>query len=101
MPCYNDGSLYKLENTGGVARVIEDWARNLKLNPDSLTTQQLYEHRHLTVGEYVSKFRKGRIIRVFPSEALTMLVEEVLRKKIVGGVNLRKLLESNREKFRK
>lgn len=65
--------------------MLEDWARNLKLNPDSLTAQQLYTHRHLTVEQYIGKFRKGRLSRVLPTEALSMSVEEVLRKKIVGG----------------
>ena len=80
---------------------IENWARKLNLNPNSPTTQQLYANRDLTVAQYVSKFRKGRILRVLPAEAKIMSVEEVLRKKRVGGRNVRKLLESTREKFKK
>ena len=80
---------------------IESWARKLNLNPSSPTTQQLYANRDLTVAEYVAKFRKGRILRVLPEEAKMMSVEEVLRKKRVGGRNVRKLLESTRQKFKK
>lgn len=80
---------------------LEQWAKRLKLNPTSATTQQLYENRHLTVPEYVSRFRKGRILRVLPAEALVMSVEDMLAQKRVGNINVRKLLESNRPKFKK
>lgn len=77
------------------------WAKKLNLNPSSPTTQQLYANRYLTVAEYIARFRKARILRVVPSEALDMSVEEVMQKKMVGGRNVRKLLESTRQKFRK
>lgn len=77
------------------------WAKRLNLNPNSPTTQQLYANRHLTMAEYIAKFRKARILRVLPTEALEMSVEEILQKKRVGGRNVRKLLESTRQKFKK
>ena len=80
---------------------IERWARKVKLNPNSLTTQQFYENRNLTVDQYIGKFRKGRINQVLPEEAKTMTVEEALRKKRVGGRNIRKLLGSGHRKFKK
>lgn len=80
---------------------IEQWAGRLKLNPSSPTTQQLYVNRHLTVAAYISKFRRGQLNRVIPAEARDLSVEDALRQKLVGGVNVRKLLESNRAKFRK
>lgn len=80
---------------------IEQWAKRLKLNPNSPTTQQLYDNRHLTVAEYTAKFRKGGINEVLPNEAKTMSVEEALEKQSVGGRNMRKLLASGRDKFKK
>lgn len=80
---------------------IEHWARKLKLNPDSATTQQLYANRYLTVAEYIGKFRQGRILAILPEEAKLMSVEETLHKKIIGGRNIRKLLVSRRDKFKK
>lgn len=80
---------------------IEQWAGRLKLNASSPTTQQLYSNRYLTVAAYISKFRRGQLNRVVPAEARELSVEEALQQKLVGGVNVRKLLESNRTKFRK
>jgi hypothetical protein len=80
---------------------IEQWAKKLRLNPDSSTTQQLYDNRHLTVIEYIAKFRKGSINEVLPSEAKAISVEEALEKRFIGGINIRKLLASGREKFKK
>jgi hypothetical protein len=80
---------------------LERWAQRLKLNPDSETTKQLYENRHMSVEAYVGRFRRGRLNEVLPAEALQMTVEEALRQQVVGGRNLRKLLASTREKFQK
>ncbi len=80
---------------------LEQWSKQLKLNPDSDTTKQLYRYRHLAVQEYVGRFRKGALNEVLPGEALQLTVEEALKQGIVGGRNLRKLLASGREKFRK
>ena len=96
-----------------MTETIDQWAGRLKLNASSPTTQQLYTNRHLTVNSliillermmpaaYVSKFRRGQLNRVIPAEARELSVEEALHQKLVGGVNVRKLLESNRAKFRK
>lgn len=80
---------------------IETWAQALKLNPDSDTTQQLFACRTMSVQEYISRFRKGRLREVLPAQALTMSVETALKQRTVGGVNLRKLLTAQREKFQK
>lgn len=80
---------------------IERWARKMKMNPNSPTTQQFYANRHLTVEEYIAKFRKGRVKQVLPEEAKTMSVEEALQKRKVGGRSIRKLLGSGHSKFRK
>lgn len=80
---------------------LERWARKMKMNPNSPTTQRFYANRHLTVQEYMAKFRKGRINQVLPTEAKTMSVEEALQKRRVGRRNIRKLLGSGHSKFRK
>lgn len=80
---------------------LETWAQQLKLNPDSVTTQQLFACRLLTVQEYVGRFRKGHLREVLPTEALEISVEKALQQQRIGGVNLRKLLTAQREKFRK
>lgn len=59
-----------------------------------MTSQQLYVNRHLTVEEFVGKFRKARLNRILPSEALKMTVEEALSRKIVSQKNVRKLLDA-------
>jgi hypothetical protein len=81
--------------------ILELWAQALKLNPDSTTTQQLFACRTMSVQEYIGRFRKGRLREVLPAQALSMSVEAALQQKIVGGVNLRKLLTAQREKFQK
>jgi hypothetical protein len=80
---------------------LELWAQQVKLNADSITTQQLFACRTMSVQEYVSRFRKGRLREVLPTEALSMSVEVALQQRMVGGVNLRKLLTAQREKFQK
>ena len=80
---------------------LQRWARKVKLNPNTPTTLQFYANRHLTVQEYIAKFRKARLKNVLPAEALPMSVEDALRKKIVGDRNVRKLLTSGNEKFKK
>ena len=83
-------------------REFERWDREYNEgNLSSPTTCQLYEHRHLTVEEYIAKLRKGRISRVLPAEAKTMLVGEALKSATVGGRNVRKLLVNLRDKFEK
>ncbi|MCB0197147.1 MAG: hypothetical protein KDJ65_34690 [Anaerolineae bacterium] len=81
--------------------MIERWARKFKLNPDSPTTQHLYENRHLTVEEYVGLFRRGSIKAVLPEEARLLSLEDALQRRVVGTINIRKLLISNRQKFKK
>lgn len=83
---------------------IEQWAIALKLNPDSSVTRQLYEHRSLTVLDYISQFRKGKNVRMIPYRALTMTVEELLHEVKTNrgrfeGVNVRKILIDVRDKF--
>ncbi len=83
---------------------IEQWAIALKLHPDSSLTQQLYEHRSLTVLDYMSQFRKGKNVRMIPRRALTMTVEELLHELKTSrgrfeGANVRKILIDLREKF--
>lgn len=84
--------------------LFEQWAIALRLNPNSPVTRQLYEHRSLTVSEYISRFRKGKNVRVIPRRALTMTVEELLDDvKTSRGrfeeVNVCKILIDLREKF--
>ena len=83
---------------------IEQWSKKLKMNPNAPTTQRLYENRHLTIAEYVAKFRRGRNVRRIPSRVLTFTIEELLMtvrssRGIVEGVNVRKILIDLREKF--
>jgi len=80
---------------------FEVWAKKLKINPDSPTTQQLYENRYLTVEKYIDRFRKGRIKAVLPTSVLGMTIEEALQRPMIDGRNIRKLLASGREKFSK
>jgi hypothetical protein len=56
-------------------------------------------YRNLTVQEHITKYRKGGVKEVLPSEALNMTVEEALRRNVVGGVKVRKLLTDLRDKF--
>lgn len=81
--------------------MIERWARKFNLNPHSTTTQHLYENRHLTVEEYIGQFRRGSIKAVLPDEAKQLTLEDALQQSVVGNVNIRKLLISNRQKFKK
>jgi hypothetical protein len=78
----------------------EQWCRRYNIG-DAPVTKQLYENRKSTVREYVSRYRKAGINQVLPGEAENMSVEDALRVKIVGGVNIRKLITSGNEKFRK
>ncbi|WP_204106356.1 MULTISPECIES: hypothetical protein [Spirulina sp. CCY15215] len=81
---------------------FENWAKKCKLGSlNSLTNSQLYQHRTLTVQDYISRFRRGKIRGVLPEAAKLMTVEEALKQKIVDGVNIRKLMLDNRDKFRK
>ena len=77
------------------------WCRKVKMNGNSDTTKQLYENRSSTVQAYVAKFRSGAIKGVLPAEAAQMTVEAALQAGEVGGVNVCKLLQDNREKFGK
>jgi hypothetical protein len=78
----------------------EQWCRRHNIG-DTPVTKQLYDNRKSTVREYVSKYRKGGINQVLPGEAENMTIEEFLKVKFVGGVNVRKLVTSSNEKFRK
>ncbi|NEO16292.1 MULTISPECIES: hypothetical protein [unclassified Moorena] len=81
---------------------FEDWAKQCKLgNLNSPITGQLYKNRSLTVQEYIARFRRANINQVLPDEAKTMTVEEALKAGRVAGINIRKLLTDNREKFKK
>lgn len=80
---------------------FENWAKKCKLNLNSLTTSQLYEHRTLTVQEYISRFRRGNIKSVLPEAAKSMTVEEALRQGKVDNVDIRKLMIQKRKKFQK
>ena len=79
----------------------ENWAVERKLNCDSPTTRQLYEHRSITVQDYISQFRKASINAVLPETAKSLTVEIALKLGKIETVNIRKLLTDNREKFQK
>ncbi len=82
-----------LDNTGSLGDDITEWARRHHLNAQSATTRNLFANRHMTVGNFVARFRKGSIREVLPSEYLEMTVEEALER---GGSTIRKLLTSRR-----
>ena len=77
---------------------LDAWAKKVRLNPNSPTTQQLFNNRYLTVQEYISRFRGGRVNREMPGEALNMTVDQALRLKGKIGSKVRKLLIDNRFK---
>jgi hypothetical protein len=77
------------------------WREKLGLGSDTPNNQKLFELRHMTVDEFLSKFRAGSIRREMPAEALTMTVEEVLKIKIIKGKRVRKLITDARDKFLK
>jgi hypothetical protein len=77
------------------------WATERKLNPNSPTTRQLYENRHLTVQDYVGRFRRGIINAILPDVAKSMSVEDAIKVGRVENVNIRKLLTDNRDKFQR
>ncbi len=79
----------------------ERWAIARKLGANSLTTQQLYENRTLSVQDYISQFRRAAINAILPEEAKALTVEVALKIGRIGNVNVRKLLTDNREKFNK
>jgi hypothetical protein len=47
----------------------------------------------MTVSDYIGRFRKGSINRVFPGEFLDKTIEDALR---TGGSDVRKLLIDRR-----
>lgn len=80
------------------------WAMKRKLNPDSPVTEQLYEWRFLTVLDYIRRFRRGQNVRMIPQRALPMTIEDILYEVSMTrgrfeGVNVRKLLIDQRDKF--
>lgn len=82
----------------------KQWAIKRKLNPDSSVTEQLYECRLLTVVDYIRQFRRGQNVRMIPQQALRMTVEDMLYEVSMTrgrfeGVNVRKLLIDQRNKF--
>ena len=79
----------------------ENWAAKRKLGSQSLTTQQLYENRFLSVQDYIIQFRKSAINSILPEEAKSIAVEDALSIGRIGNINIRKLLTDNREKFKK
>lgn len=79
----------------------EQWAADRNLGSQSLTTQQLYEHRLLTVRDYISQFRKASINSVLPEVAKSLTVEDALALGKIEDINVRKLLTDNRDKFKK
>ena len=62
-------------------------AREMGVRVDSL----LFEHRHLTVEEYINRFRDGSILREIPSEFVRLTVEEAL--KLAEADNLDRIRE--------
>jgi hypothetical protein len=64
-------------------------ASKLGLKLESATSRHVFENRAMTVSDYIGKFRKGSINRVFPGEFLDKTVEDALRR---GGSDVRKLL---------
>jgi len=83
-----------------VAAAQASWMRKAKLGPGP-TADQLFANGAMTVEDFIGKHRRGGIKSVLPDEAKSMTVEQALRKGEVGGVDIRKLLTSTRDKFRR
>lgn len=78
--------------TLGAMSRAERLARKLKLSVDSPTTRQVLNSLDDTVGQFVARFRQGRILRELPREVLNMTVEEALQH----STKVRKLLTDGR-----
>lgn len=76
-----------------------NWAKSRGLNAASEFTRLLYANRAKTVQEFISIARKGGVKEVLPEAVKKMTLEEALKKGIIGGVNVRKILTDNRDKF--
>jgi hypothetical protein len=79
--------------SGGGQNPASSWGRQYGLNGNSPTTQNLYSNRGMKVDQFISRFRKGGIREVFPSEYMNMTVDEALQQ---GGSTVRKLLVNGR-----
>ena len=71
---------------------VERIARDLGMNVNSATTRQVLNNLHMPVGEFVSNFRKGSILRRLPTNVLDMNVEQALKH----AASVRKLLTDGR-----
>jgi len=68
-------------------------ARKLGLKLSSPVGRELFANRGKTVSDFISQFRKARILREFPGEFLNNSVDEALRS---GNSRVRKLLTDGR-----
>jgi len=82
---------------------VKKFMRESKLNGkwDSENNLRLFNNKDNTVQEFMGEFLKGLVKRKMPASALNMTVGEALKKGKVDDVNVRKLLNNFREKFRK
>ncbi len=77
------------DESGSIDLGASKFAKKLKLSP----TSPAVSHRHLTVDDFIGKFRKGSVRNEIPGEFLGQTVEEALRS---GNTTVRKLLTDGR-----